>query len=356
MTRPAHTFKPIAHGFTLVELMVAMTIGLIILGAVAQIFATSRGTYALEEGLARLQENGRFAMNFVTEDIRMAGYTGCARLSTGQIGNMVDPPADPTTFNPDGIRGHASTGAGTNLGDWNPALPATYFSNGEVEAGTDVIIIQHASSLGTHLTGNLVPSNANIQILNTAQITSQIAAGDVLMVADCKAADIFKATSVSGGGKVTIAHSNSGNTSPFLDHAYGNEAELMKLVSRVYFIGTGVSTGTSASTAPALFRKDLVAGVLQAQELVDGVEDMRVFYGEDTAVTADSAVNIFRPANTVTDWSKVVSVRIGLLLRTPHESGGDFDTNTYDVAGATVDPTDDRRQRRVFTTIIQLRN
>jgi hypothetical protein len=52
----------------------------------------------------------------------------------------------------------------------------------------------------------------------------------------------------------------------------------------------------------------------------------------------------------------VVSVRIGLLLRTPHESGGDFDTNTYDVAGATVDPTDDRRQRRVFTTIIQLRN
>ena len=356
MMRLSHPLMPSPRGFTLVELMVAMTIGLIILGAVGQIFATSSGTYALEEGLARLQENGRFAMNFVVKDIRMAGYTGCARLSTGQIGNMVDPPADPTSFNADGIRGHASTGTGTSLGDWTPALPASYFSNGEVKSGTDVIIIQHASSLGTHLVNNTTPSNANIQILAVAQINSYIAAGDVLMISDCKAADIFKATSVSNGTPVTIAHSNSGNSGNFLDHAYGNEAELMKLVSRAYFIGTGVSTGTSASTAPALFRKELVAGVPQAQELVDGVENMRVFYGEDTDVTADGAANIYQAANAVADWSRVVSVRLGLLVRTPDESGVDFDTNTYDVAGAIVDPADERRQRRVFTSIIRLRN
>ncbi|TDJ68605.1 MAG: prepilin-type N-terminal cleavage/methylation domain-containing protein, partial [Proteobacteria bacterium] len=338
MMRLSHPLMPIARGFTLVELMVAMTIGLIILGAVGQIFATSSGTYALEEGLARLQENGRFAMNFVVKDIRMAGYTGCARLSAGQIGNMVDPPADPTSFNADGIRGHASTGTGTSLGDWTPALPASYFSNGEVKSGTDVIIIQHAASLGTHLTGNTTPSNANIQILAVAQLNSYIAAGDVLMISDCKAADIFKATSVSNGTPVTIAHSNSGNSGNFLDHAYGNEAELMKLVSRAYYIGT------SAGGDPALFRKELVAGAPLPQELVDGVENMRVFYGEDTDVTADGATNIYQAANAVTDWSRVVSVRLGLLVRTPDESGVDFDTNTYDVAGAIVDPADERRQ------------
>ncbi len=350
MMRLSHPLMPSPRGFTLVELMVAMTIGLIILGAVGQIYATSSGTYRLEEGLARLQENGRFAMNFVVEDIRMAGYTGCARLPAGQIGNLVDPPADPTTFNADGIRGHASTGAGTSLGDWTPALPASYFSNGEVVSGTDVVIIQHASSLGTHLVNNTTPSNANIQVLAVAQINNYIAAGDILMVSDCKAADIFKATTVSNGTPVTIAHSNSGNTSPFLDHAYGNEAELMKLVSRAYYIGT------SAGGDPALFRKELVAGALQAQELVDGVENMRVFYGEDTDVTADGAANIYQAANAVADWSRVVSVRIGLLVRTPDESGVDFDTNTYDVAGAIVDPADERRQRRVFTSIIRLRN
>jgi type IV pilus assembly protein PilW len=350
MMRLSHPLMPSPRGFTLVELMVAMTIGLIILGAVGQIFATSSGTYALEEGLARLQENGRFAMNFVVKDIRMAGYTGCARLSAGQIGNLAAPPEDATSFNADGIRGHASTGTGTNLGDWTPALPASYFNNGEVVSGTDVIIIQHASSLGTHLTGNTTPSNANIQVLAVAQINNYIAAGDILMVSDCKAADIFKATTVSTGTPVTIAHSNSGNTSPFLDHAYGNEAELMKLVSRAYYIGT------SAGGDPALFRKELVAGVPQAQELVDGIENMRVFYGEDTDVTADGAANIYQAANAVADWSRVVSVRLGLLVRTPDESGVDFDKNTYDVAGAIVDPADERRQRRVFTSIIRLRN
>ncbi|MFQ6023931.1 MAG: PilW family protein [Acidiferrobacterales bacterium] len=354
MSRLTHTLKPAARGFTLVELMVAITIGLIILAAVAQIFASSRATYSLEEDLARVQENGRFALEFVAQDVRMAGYGGCASLSSSQIGNLVDPPADPTMFDPDGIRGH-SGGAGTNLGDWTPALSATYgFSNGEVVAGTDVIIIQHASSLGTHLTGNTTPSNANIQIINTAALAGQIAAGDILMVSDCKAGDIFKATNVSSGsGKVTIAHSTAGNTGNFLDHSYGNDAELMKLVSRAYYIGTG------ASGQPALFRKELIAGVPQPQELVEGVEDMRVFYGEDTDVTADGVANIYRTADIVADWSKVTSVRIGLLVRTVDELGADFDTNTYDVAGATVDPTpgtDDRRQRRVFTSIIQLRN
>ncbi len=81
MMRLSHALTPSPRGFTLVELMVAMTIGLIILGAVGQIFATRRGTYVLQEDLARLQENGRFAMNFVTKDIRMAGYAGCVNIN-----------------------------------------------------------------------------------------------------------------------------------------------------------------------------------------------------------------------------------------------------------------------------------
>jgi prepilin-type N-terminal cleavage/methylation domain-containing protein len=68
-------------GFTLVELMVAVTIGLIILAAVSQIFVTSRLSYKLEENLARVQENGRFAMEFLSRDLRMAGYAGCVNVN-----------------------------------------------------------------------------------------------------------------------------------------------------------------------------------------------------------------------------------------------------------------------------------
>ena len=81
MMRLSHPLMPSPRGFTLVELMVAMTIGLIILGAVGQIFATSSGTYVLQQDLARLQENGRFSMDFIAHDLRMAGYAGCVNIN-----------------------------------------------------------------------------------------------------------------------------------------------------------------------------------------------------------------------------------------------------------------------------------
>lgn len=70
-----------AAGFSLVELMVAMVIGLIITFAVVQIFTTSRSTYQTDEGLARVQENGRFAMEFLTREIRQVGDLGCQQAA-----------------------------------------------------------------------------------------------------------------------------------------------------------------------------------------------------------------------------------------------------------------------------------
>lgn len=65
------------RGFSLVELMVAVTIGLIILAAVSGIFVTSKSTYNTTDSLARLQENARFAVHYLSRDIRMAGFAGC---------------------------------------------------------------------------------------------------------------------------------------------------------------------------------------------------------------------------------------------------------------------------------------
>ena len=202
-------------GLTLVELMVAITIGLIILAAVARLFVTSRSTYTLEEGLARTGKSGRFAVEFLSQDIRMAGYAGCsANLGGTSVGNLVAPAASATTFNPDGITGHkyaCTSGCSGALTEWDPDLPAEYFPTGSGEiqpvTGNDVVVIQHADSSGTHLTGNPAPSNANIQIINTTTLAGSVQAGDILMVSDCKAADIFQVNSVSSGSdKKTITH------------------------------------------------------------------------------------------------------------------------------------------------------
>ena len=64
-------------GMTLIEIMIALLIGAFLLGGVLQIFINSKQTYRMQENLSRLQENGRFAMEFLARDIRMAGYWGC---------------------------------------------------------------------------------------------------------------------------------------------------------------------------------------------------------------------------------------------------------------------------------------
>jgi type IV pilus assembly protein PilW len=356
-------------GFSLVELMVSMVIGLIILAALSQIFATSRGAYHLEEGMARVQESGRFAIEFLSQDIRMAGYAGCnsTGLSVGTVSgsgastvcstnfcNGVSPTSAAFDFNPDGIAGYRYTGGGSsnNLSDWTPNLPGAYFSNGQVKAGTDVIIIQRGSTINTNLTGNTTPDNANVQIIDTAELAGIITADTVLMVTDCKNGDVFRANNISSGsGKKTIAHT-SGNVSSHLTHKYGNDAELMTLISRAYYIGTG------ASGEPALKLKELTTtGTVVDSELVEGIEELRILYGEDMDVTADNVANRYRTADNVASWRRVMNARVGLLARTPVNVDAEPDNRSYTlVPGQTLAAKNDKRRRQLFSSTIQVRN
>jgi type IV pilus assembly protein PilW len=376
-------------GFTIVELMIASTIGLIILVAIGQLFVTSRATYTMEEGLARAQESGRFAMEILTQDIRMAGFMGCHNASEGagdvngngagttcttSFCNMADPADESTRFAAEGIRGYTYIGTGGNdLGDWSPSLPVAFFVDGEVRPYTDVILIQYAVSTGTYITGNTGPSNANIQISSSSPLAGDIVAGDVLMISDCKSTDVFRVTGTSGGGgpTVTIPHASNANESSHLPHEYGPDAEILALVSRVYYIAD-----SDTNQEPALMRKELEevgsgGTVSGAQELIQGIEDMRLIYGVDTdpppapPATTDKIANRYVLAHEVVDltgpgstnWDDVVSLRLGLLIRTPATVDQQLDTNIYElVDGVSVDPVNDRRRRQVYRTTIELRN
>ena len=87
------------RGFTLIELMIAMLIGVFLMGGVIQIFLSAKQAYRLQENLSRLQENGRFAMDFITKDVRMAGFAGCAsKISVNNIATPVSPSPNPATI------------------------------------------------------------------------------------------------------------------------------------------------------------------------------------------------------------------------------------------------------------------
>jgi type IV pilus assembly protein PilW len=77
--------KSFQTGLSLIEIMIALLIGAFLIGGVLQIFIDSKQTYRMQQNLSRLQENGRFAMDFLAQDIRMAGYWGCLRPSSPNI-------------------------------------------------------------------------------------------------------------------------------------------------------------------------------------------------------------------------------------------------------------------------------
>ncbi|MFQ5760267.1 MAG: PilW family protein [Acidiferrobacterales bacterium] len=368
------TIRSKMRGFTLVEILVATSIGLIILAAVSQIFVTSRSTFTLEEGLARLQENGRFSMEFIGQDVRMSGNLGCLQKYSVLAGTIVDPVTNQLNNNTDygwdfsagqHLRGHTYTGGGTGttLADWTPALPGTingltYFTDGDVSAKSDVLMIRRALTASFKLS-QATTATGPVRIADPGTV---LQTNDIVLITDCNGGDIFQITGITPSGPdVDLAHvggADPGNVATDLSRAYGINSEVSQVVTRVYYVGPGTDGVT-----PTLYRKDISSGAVSAvppQPLVDNVEIMRVLYGEDTDSPSDNQANIYRQANNVVNWTDVVSMRIALLVRTAENSGPDFDTKTYNLAGISVDPTspapDDRRQRRVFTSTIQLRN
>jgi type IV pilus assembly protein PilW len=355
-SRPHQSAHTRARGFTLVELMVAMTIGLIILAGVAQIFTSSRTTYVVQEGLARVQENGRFAMEFIAQDLRMAGYAGCVNINqalnpdTGFSANNHLNGTDPAT---NFVPNEHMQGYDYDTGSWDPVLPAGFFVAGEVQPNTDVVLVRRGSDNPIGVTPPYMPTPAGALHMAPG---NGLSLNDIVIVSDCENADIFQITGPDDPDVDGIINHNTGGTSPGnatkdLSKMYDGSAEVIALITRVYYIGTG------ANGAPALFRKDMQGGSMPAtgQELVQDVETMQILYGEDT--DTDGNADIYRLPVAVTDWSRVVSVRIGLLVRSPDEHGGDANTNTYTVVpGGVFGPVNDRRQRRLFASTIQLRN
>ncbi len=335
-------------GVTLVEIMVGIVISLILLNGVIQIFISSKQTYRFGEAVSRLQESGRFAMELLTGDLRMAGYQGCADL--GSIpANVIanNPPV--VSFSSEVVKGWEidATMAATPS---SPALP-TGLTN--MISNSDVVSIQHASDTGVKLTGNMLVDNANIQL----QPTSLFKANDVLFISDCETVDVFRANNVSNSGTITtIAHSNSVNTTNKLSKPYGTDASVYAFESNVYYVGNTGRTNGYGNPIMALYKRD-VNGVVT--ELVEGVENIQVLYGE----RADNGNMRYVKANDATlDMNKVISVRIGLLISSIQEVNRDVDNNTYNVAGTTIGTSGtvthpaDKRIRRVFIATVRLRN
>lgn len=344
-------------GLSLIELMIAMLISLLLIGGTIQIFISNKATYRLTEAQSRLQENARFAIMFLTRDIRMAGFIPCGR--TTNMANTINSSGDWwLDFFNNGLNGYEG-GVSTFPTDF----PSVGTTAGDRVTTTDAIVALGGTSVTACVSSHNPPS-AQFQLCNP---TSGIVRGDILMVCDATNSSLFQMTTPSGAGPHNNIVHNTGTATPgnctkFLgspidcgtgvstSYAYGDDAQIVKFQATAYFIGISQS-----GTTNSLYRRSLetdtsttsIAPV--SQEIVEGIENMQVLYGEDTDATPDGVANYYVSANNVTDMANVVSVRITLTAST--NDNVTTSDQTHSITGAT-----DNRLRQTFTTTIGIRN
>ncbi len=371
------------RGITIVELMIALVVSSIILIGVATVYTSSKRAYKIQEEMSRLQENARFGFEFMVRDVRMAGYSGC----NPSINSLLNPvpssnalfdfqsgvggfeyTASPTTPGSDyTITSLTNTGA---VGDWqgfdwdgdgNPDNLINELQN-RVLDGNDVLIVRTANTREDLVLNAFTPATSASLTFTTA---TDIPDGAIVIVANCNRGDMFQNNPGGGGGTANTLNRDTVGTpgniagSDFSQDYFPDNTSVHEVRTYVYFIGPG------ASGEPALMRADFSQGLagFPVEELVEGVENMQVLYGEDMTPADDNIQpEQYVNAHQITDPNNVVSVRISLLLRTPQEMNRPIQAGTYRLLGSTnnsgVDITTqaDRRIRRVFTTTVFMRN
>lgn len=378
-------------GLSLIELMVAMAIGLLLLLGLVQVMGASRASYQLSEGIARTQENARFAIDFIQRDLRMAGHLGCvndqARSLPGGDGVRSHTAVD-LRFDL-GVQGFEAPGTGPGAssalagGDatsapsnnWLPQLPADIFGMGPV-AGSDVLMIRYLAPVGAGLSpvNGFTPSAGGGAVIRPIEVPNAaldgIADGATALfgMADCSKVSIFPGQVDLAGGTVTFDPAGL----PIFtgDELYdAGQGTLHRAHSVAYFVAPG-SNGSN----PSLYRvEQLFDGTwLAPEELVEGIESMQLMFGRDYATSPA------RPTGTITrsdvassigggasnpnaaqsdDWRRVGDVQVGLLMRSTSAAASAQAEAAPSVLGTQmVIDNNDGNYRSVYETTVALRN
>ncbi|MEA9586422.1 MULTISPECIES: PilW family protein [Xanthomonas] len=371
-------------GISLIEMMIALVIGLVLMLGVIQVFSASRTASMLAEGNARAQENGRFALEFLQRDIRMAGHFGCVNDQAHFVRGEGDPvvttgaasgsghPLDfsvsvqgyeaPNTKPPGSLTLGATWAAPTNL--------PTAISKLNPRGGSDILVLRYLAPESVPITA--LTSGTNSVVGFDAAAGARLTEGgqtapNLFGIADCSHATVFKG--VYASGKVTA---NGTNLSNYSTRPSG-QALIYRAESLVYYVGTSATSGE-----PALMRarSNGADDYAAPEELVEGIENMQLLFGLDQtqnmsttapplgnintqAVASD--VSVGSDAAAAAQWRRVGQVQVGILARSPSTSTAEKPASALSNPSALgvsfASPTQtDGRYRMTYESTIALRN
>jgi len=296
------------QGVTLIELMIAMVLGLVVLGGVTAIFLANRETYRVSEGVNRMQENARFTFEVLGRSIRAAGSNPCGATNVANVLNNRN--IDWWANWGNAVRGYEANDAqfpqpvGSGVAQRVDRTDALILMSGALDEG--VVITRHD------------PNSAQFKV-NTPQ--HGLENGDIVMACDNDHAAIFQVTNASYD---TIVHNtgtgNPGNCSKGLGYptdcgsvngnlyTFAGNGFLAKLSAEAWYIGNNPRGGRS------LYRIYLGKSgnnpTTTPEEVVPDVRDMQLAY-------LASGANDYASADSITDWGKVVAVRLEITTEAP---------------------------------------
>ena len=336
------------NGLSLTELLVALGLGSFLLLGIVNVFLSTTDAAQAETALARVQENGRFALDMLSDDLRRARYSGC-----NSVDGVVTVMASGIDYK--GISGFERRGTGAN---WTPDPDAPSLSPIKTEArnGSDVLNVQMSSRLGQDLLNtNINSSSSSFQLKTNPDCAVQN--NGILILSSCLSAHLMRVTNTPNcanpADPVTVEFATSGNSITSITPGY-RDSELTEVMSFSDAFWYVADTGRQKHSHPvyALYRR--VNGG-SSQEMIEGVEHMQLLFGIPSGKNTRYA-----PARDIhPDWDQVTSVRVALLIQSFASVRDTDDTAVYALLDEAIGPdahSGGKVLRQVFRTTVVLRN
>jgi type IV pilus assembly protein PilW len=344
-----HHKKAWTQGFSLVELMISMTVGLLILAGMTTLLVNNSRAQEEIDKSSRQVENGRYALQLLSHDLRNAGYYG---------------EFDPTVLT---LPAALPDPCATTLAELKAALPlhvqgedggGTLACLQDVRSGTDVVVVRHAATC--------VLGNANCDAVDAGGPYFQASLCNNASELGSGSSDDFYAIGIDPIDMTRHRRDCSALAGS------GTLAALRRLETHLYFIA---NNGLSNDGIPTLKRAEVIGNGARIEvtivPLVAGIENMQIEYGLDLdgdgipdAITPAPATHggCVLAACAVANWHSVVSIKLSLLARNTERSIGYIASTSYvlglraDGSANTVAASGDQYRRHVFQAVVALSN
>jgi type IV pilus assembly protein PilW len=302
-------------GLSLIELMVALVIGLLLIGGAVTVYLQSRNTYRTNDVASRMQEVARYALDVIGPDVRLAGYWG--------LNNR------PDSFTNAVAAFAGDCGANFSM---NVALPIEGRDAKATDGSGYDLACDEAAGV------NAVDWADVLTVRRAAVDTADLEDGRMQVQTNRETAALFSDGERPAG------------------FGAGDQSETHNMIVDTYYVAEG--TAVNGIRQFSLRRQTLVAGPkVQDDEIIQGVQDMQVQFGID--VNGDGTVERYvNPEDVIPAGARVSTVQLWLLVVAEEREVGFSDDHVYTYANATQtgDVFHDNRRRVLVTKTIQIRN